>query len=300
MSEAITFANADFRTVNVYDIGHDSELNKNGENPTGIIPEMAKVFGHELSQAPEEANLGGLIALVGPAKTLQDNIAGVRESLGKNKSDDLAIDMARKWIDRSGLLVPVERSYMNPELVITEEDEFSLAVVTGGVRNWIERRAARLSVAIGKVSIGRVLLVGGNRAMKSAEGPGVKDGMTEAEYMETNLKPRFNEAGVSVDVMAVESGVGDEVMRAAASEIDPTSKILVASNAGAWVQNAGQFRRAAIQENPDFDANGEQLYVLSDSFPLGITGKEPTKTHQNPLSALGQILRNGQEIIRHQ
>ncbi len=72
----------------------------------------------------------------------------------------------------------------------------------------------------------------------------------------------------------------------------------MATNAGNWLQNSGQMLRSLVAH----DSGRIELpatYVISDAFELG-TGTEPAATHQNPFTALGQIVRNAQEIVRHQ
>lgn len=278
--ESLTFANFRPGVDSVYDIGG------------GVIREMADAFGHILGDGPKVDTLGQLITAVGPLKTLQDNIGHVQEVLG---TENDASNMVRNWVTRTGLLTPVERSFMTAE-VPTDVPE--LVVITGGVRNWMVRRA---DVARGLEPIGRILLVGGNRVMSAAEGPDVAPGMTEADYLERVVAPTFENATVA----SVESREASGVMAAAAQAITASGirNVTVASNAGAWVQNAGQLRRAlrgpAFAYGPGYDADGTELFVVSDGFPLG-TGDEPTATHQNPLTALGIIARNAQELTRHQ
>ena len=292
MSELLTFAN--FSPLReganaIYDIGKTIE-------GSGVITEMAKVFGHELTELPTAENLGKLIAAVGPAKELQQNIDGVQEVLGTSQD---AIGIARDWVERSGLLVPVERTFAGADT--TPRVQYDLSIITGGVRNWMHRRAELLE----QIPSWHVLLIAGNRPMKSAEGPDVEEGMTEQDYMREVIAPRMIGKGMLTDLVEVASSVGNEVMAEGARSIadivnmqDETVSVIVASNAGAWVQNAGQMRRAIRAINPDFDAQGDQLCVASDSFALG-TGAEPTATHQNPFSALGQIARNAQELAKH-
>ncbi len=281
MKRQVTFETFNPRTESVYEIGN------------GVMREMAEAFEYELTATPDVDNLGGLIGAVGPAKELQENIGRVQEELG---TDNGAVDIARDWVERSGLLAPVARSYMAPEQGIATQN-FDLAVISGGVRNWMLRRAERLVPELDKV--GRVLLVAGNRTMKTTEGPDVEEGMTEADYMDGVVRSLLTEAGVEVEMVRVDSGSGNEVMETAAEHIGSDESVLVASNAGAWVQNAGQLRRAIRKECPRFDETGNRLFVVSDSFPLG-TGQEPTATHQNPFTALGQIARGAQELVRHQ
>lgn len=273
-----TFESFNPRQDSVYDIGG------------GVVPEMAEVFGHDLSPKPDVENLGELIGKIGPAKTLQDNIGQVQEVLG---TGDSAVEIAAGWVERSGLLTPVERHYMHENIEVPEA--FDAAIITGGVRNWMVRRANVLQEAFeaGKQA-NEILLVGGNRVMNTSEGDDVAEGMTEADYLEAIVKPMLSGLGSAalVEVVSVDSNVGDEVMQAAADATD-AQKILVASNAGAWVQNAGQFRRAMLKRN-----GMVAVYAKSDSFPVALHG-EPPKTHQNPFTALGQIARNAQELTRH-
>ncbi len=281
MAARLTFENFKVDHFSVLDIGG------------GVVPEMARAFDVELATYPRADQLGELIAAVGPAKELQENIGRIQETLG---TDNDAVGIAQDWVERSGLLLPVSRSYMNakPEAGL---QNFDLAVVTGGVRNWMMRRASRLVPELDRVD--EVLLVAGNRAMKTTEGPDVEEGMTEADYMGSVVRGLLADSGVEVELVRVDSGIGDEVMDAAAEHIDASQSVLISSNAGAWVQNAGQLRRAVRSLHRGFDEDGSQLFVVSDSFPLG-TGSEPTSTHQNPFTALGQIARNAQELVRHE
>jgi hypothetical protein len=295
MTRALTFENFDLSSDglgSIYEIGADED------HPTGVIPEMASVFGHELSATPDETNLGELIKSVGPAKELQNNIALVRDILG---TDQDAVSIARSWSERSGLLTPVERSYFTAEQL---EGRVGLAVITGGVRNWMARRAQRLETLVHERGVDSVLLVAGNREMKATEGPDVEEGMSEADYMENIVARKISGLGIANNLIRVDSGVGDQVMEAGVVQTfelvsDESARIAVVSNAGAWVQNVGQFRRAAINKaGRQFDERGDQIFAVSDGFPLG-TGEEPTATHQNPFTALGQIARNAQELVRH-
>ncbi|MCA9331341.1 hypothetical protein KC968_00195 [Candidatus Saccharibacteria bacterium] len=279
--QLITFEKFNPSTDSVYSIGD------------GVISEMSEAFGHDLTIVPDVDNIGQLIGAVGPAKELQENIGLVQEKLGTSRN---SVEIATDWVDRSGLLLPVARSYMDVE-IDADEYNFDTAVITGGVRNWMMRRAERLMPELDRV--GRVALVAGNRLMKTTEGSDVQEGMTEADFMESVVGGLLSQAGVEVEVVHVDSGVGDEVMNAVAKHIDASDSILIASNAGAWVQNAGQLRRAVRSLHQGFDDDCSQLYVVSDSFPLG-TGEEPTTTHQNPFTALGQIARNAQELVRQQ
>lgn len=281
MSEQVTFKSFNPEAHSVYEVGD------------GVVHEMAQAFDHELAPRPNEENLGQLIGAIGPAKELQDNIDFVQEILG---TDQDATGIARSWVERSGLLIPVSRSFMHAERT-PGFDDITGALITGGVRNWMHRRAEHLLEFNGGTP--DTLLVAGNREMREAEGDDVEPGMTEADYMDSVIRDLLETAGVQVELIRVDSSVGDEVMDAAAKGVSRRDRMLVVSNAGAWVQNVGQFRRALRRTYPEADQTGEQVYTVSDGFSLG-TGKEPTATHQNPFSALGQVARNTQELTRHQ
>lgn len=301
MAEALTFASYRIDQDGldgIYKIGADKE------RPTGVIPEMAAAFGHELDSTPSVDNLGELIGRVGPAKELQKNIGLVQEVLGTDKD---AVSIARGWAERSGLLLPVQRYYITAE---SAKEPIDLAIITGGVRNWMQRRASRLIEFDNEVEIKRALLIAGNRPMRTAEGEDVEEGMTEADYMGEVImrKVEADGRGMAATLVAVDSGVGDRVMHKGVAEIikqdlvDLGSECLaVVSNAGAWVQNTGQFKRAigsVLTSSFAFDRRSDQLVAVSDGFPLG-TGTEPAATHQNPFTAAGQIARNAQELARH-
>jgi len=291
---SLTFANYSPMTdglEGIYRIG------ATGQHPQGVAREIATAFDHDLAPTPNVDNLGELIGKVGPAKELRDNIAMVQAKLETSRD---GIEVARGWAERSELLTGVERMYATAEQAWGAID---LAIVTGGVRNWMYRRGEALGALSAVPSIGSALLVGGNRQMKLSEGPDVEEGMTEADYLDSVIAPRLGEFGIRSEVLRVDSGFGDNVMEAAARKahelvaLDGDSHITIASNAGAWPQNAGQFRRAARGVYPAFDERGNQLEAIADEFPLG-TGEEPAATHQHPLSAVGQIVRNLQEFTR--
>lgn len=284
----VNFANFNPAEHSVYEIGGD------------VIPQIAEVFGHNLTTEPDEDNLGQLIGAVGPKKELQENID---KAVGRIGDSDDATELARSWVEKSGLLLPVERSFTDPDLDMPIG--FESVIITGGVANWMHRRAEKINdyVDSSRVMFEGVTLVAGFRPMKEAERADVIDGYTEADYMEEVIAKKLVSSGIAVkNVINVDSQVGDDVAEAAVEYgmTKDTKNVLVVSNAGAWVQNAGQIgramkRRLQLHENIADD----QLFVVSDGFPLG-TGEEPTSTHQNPFSALGQIARNAQELVRWQ
>lgn len=298
-TETLTFANFSpvaANPVDMYEIGAD-------QTRPGVIPEMAEAFGHILTSEPRTENLADFVAAVGPAKELQYNIARVQERLGTDQS---ALDIARDWVIRSGLLTPVKRSLMDVNQEWPEKP--STIVITDAIRNWMERRRslAEELIASNEVAIGSIMLASGRRMMSPSEGEGVTEGLTADEYMWGNLLPRLrgvgSKKGVGVYLTTTENTGGDEVMDSAVvaltRELNSSTPIIVASNAGAWLQNAAQLRQAIKRKYPDrspqkFDS---QLFVAAKRFELGVTGDEPKETHQNPFSALGQIARNALQL----
>ncbi len=294
---AVTFANFRLGEDSIYDIGG------------GTVTEIADRFGFNLDDVPNAPNLGALIGVVAPEKELQLNIAHAKEVLG---SDSLAI--ARSWVGRTALLEQVDRAYMSADAVASRTT-FDVAVVTDGVRNWMHRRG---QVLVRKAEAGvcaiRLVVAGGNRPMREAEGDDFIPGVPAYNYLVASVVPAVESSGMlwdkvkAEDIVVVPSSKGDEVMASLAERLYNTEfdfegdEILLATNAGNWVQNGGQLRRAFRSYSPQFDTNPEQrqLFIASDSFPVGETGDEPTATHQNPYSAIGIILRGAQELLRHE
>lgn len=292
----VTFENFAVARDSVYQIG---ATGANGADGTGgVIQDMAQAFGYQLSDRPDVDNLRGFITAIGPGKELRDNLPLVQERLGTEAD---AMSLARGWVERSGLLAPVQRGFLDPETQVGQD--IGCMLITGGVRNWMQRRAARAISFAGEGSGTEAILVAGSRPMKPAEGPDVIDGMTEAVYADRVLKPLLQDVDISVQIVAVVGSKGSEVAAAAAAAVAPYAHegrpIAVIGNAGNWPQNAGSVRRALRSALPSFDDDGSQLMVISDGFPLGETGVEPPATHQHPLTALGIIARNAQELVRH-
>jgi len=82
--------------------------------------------------------------------------------------------------------------------------------------------------------------------------------MTEADYLREFISIRLGRVGISSELLSVASGSGNEVMAAVVEKSDElvdlsSSRIVVVGNAGNWVQNGGQFLRAAKAKVPSFD-----------------------------------------------
>lgn len=281
MAEALTFS-----TFSPIRHSSDELMTLGG----GVVPEMAETFGVDLDHTPLTDALGDLIRAVGPSKELQANIEHAVAKLG-----DTALATSVDWVRRSGLLLPVSRSFMDADAPV--QGRVDVAVIRGGVRNWMSRRAAALEES--DVDVGRVLLAGASRPMGGSEGPDVTPGMLEHEYLTDVVAPRLNAAGFRVDTVAVDTRSGSDVARAITEQIGTDEKVLSVGTAGEWVQGGGQLRRALRERYEGFDEDGSQVMVVAPTFSLGETGTEPRETHQHPITALGIVARGAQEFSRH-
>jgi hypothetical protein len=261
----------------------------------GVLPEIAHALEFETSREPSTEELQALIGHIGPAKTLQDNIARVQERLG---TDQNAVALAADWVERSGVLQPLIRSIARPDVVVPRL--FDEAFIGGGVARWMLRRVAQAEdVTVQGLRIGQVTLPLGQRQMGEAEHDLVKEYAvrngtlpTEVEFGRSYILPRLRNAGLNVRLLDFDSQNGDEIMRMYAESGDLNDGLVLAlANAPSAIQTAGQCRIAAREVDGDFDHSGRQLFVASDTIDVARQG-EPAATHQNPFSALGQIARN--------
>ena len=278
----------------------------------GVAVEMADAFGASLSAQPTENELKSLVGAVGSAATLRDNVAHVQEVLG---TDQNALEIAQSWVNRSGLLTPVHRSYMNAEM---PEQQPDVVAMTDGMANWMQWRATNIvhGVEQGDIAVGTPVIMAANyRPMKTAERDDVEEGMTAYDYMEQVIVPQGSNLVVPRLVAVGERGKavasGEEVAAAVAQEVESdSSRVLVVSNAGAWQQAAGQMRRALRGRfDTDYDARGDRLSVLAASQikqPDGTykdiavgDGSEPRSQAQDPNAALGSVARGILEMRRH-
>jgi hypothetical protein len=286
----LTFAN--FNVVfadpaDIYKIGATEE-----SRWRGVLPEMAEAFGHTLATEPNEANLLELKKTVGQAKTLQDNIPGVQKHLGRDAN---AVARAQDWVTRTGFLEPVSRSYIHPDIGLPEDRNY-MAMMTDGTANWMDWRAEMLvSLAERMDYAAPTILVAGNDLMCVAENPRkVGKDMTRADYMRDHVQTYLGRRGIVAMVVAPQTDVGDRVMDAgtlALKKVGHSGAVVMASNGGAWSMNVGQMRRALMRA----DAPNYLFAVTEERVKLG-DGTQPASTHQNPFSALGQIVRNHLEL----
>ena len=259
----------------------------------GLLPVVAAAADFDLTKTPTAENLGALVGKVGPDKELQKNIGVVRDALGPEAKEQIA-----DWIESSGILFPVERGFVD-NIALPEKTD--AIVWSGGVANWMLRRAA-FTQRFDPENVGRVFLPLGNRKMKPGEHQLVKTYEkqrgklpTEYEFARTYVLGGLMVAGFEPKpkILPVGENDGDKILDAL-FEREPDlldGTITVVSNAPNAIQAAGQLRLAAVRADVSFDMRGDQLFMASDSIPLARQG-ESAKTHQNPETALGQLVRN--------
>lgn len=270
------------------------------EGEQGVLAEIRAAFGVDADSDPKT-----VIGAVAPHKDLQDNIAhgvevlsrpGVQTHLGYPEGTS-PFRIARDWCQRSGLQVAVARPLLRPgELA----GQFDAVVLPDRVTNWVQRMGTVvLEHVVDGVEMDRVVAVSSLRRVGEDESPDYDPGTPSNVVMfDAVRRLRDRELFGSVELLYVDSGKGSDVMYAAARHLSEhldltTAKVLLPAVAGNWLQTGVQARAAFRQANPEFDIDREnpQLYVVSDSFPLGVTGQEPKITHQNPMSGLGNLVR---------
>ena len=267
---------------NVYGLAH------------GLLIDIAEKAEYELGNAPTEARLKGLIEVLGPEKELQKNIELVKSNLGNAANETIA-----NWVDRSGILAPLDRNFV---INVQGPEEVDSVVMTGGVARWMLRREAVVR-SLDPEKVGMFYLPLGTREMKPTEHQMVTNWVktndrnpTEYEFGRDYIMSSLRGAGIpwlKMIAIEVDSENGDEVLGALFVEfpqvLDGTVKVV--SNAPNGIQAAGQLRIIAQDHDPGFDKYTDQLSVITDAIPLARKGEKPA-THQNPVTALGQLARN--------
>ncbi len=311
--QVVRFDNFRVGVDSVHGIGAvpDPDTAKSGP---GVAEDIKTAFGYEGD------DLGGLIGHVAPHRELQLNIDFAKATLSDpavqarlGQEGRTAAEIARSWSERSGLQTEVFRPFMSPADGPVER--FEAAEIPERVPNWLERMGDT-AIKLGRqYPIGILALASSDREIGPDEKPGVAEGTPSESYMEQTLLPRLEagrtreeaEAGDdsgrpvfgSVEMIKTGEKAGDAVMAGAAAALAErgidlaTAKIVVFSVAGNWMQTGVQARQGLQTVYPDFDRDpaDRQLWVKSDTFPIGLTGDEPKTTHQNPFSAIGNVLR---------
>lgn len=271
----------------------------------GVLPQIAEAAQIDIGDEPSAEAIRNLIGAVGPDKELQKNIGTVLEVLG-----DQATERAADWVDQSGVLSSVSRPFVSNDSIplANPKDPFSAevdtAIIPGGIANWMLRRRNWLE-RFDPAGIGEVYLPTSMREMGPAEHKLVNTHSlfqdrkpTETEFARVFIQPLLERARFTVYSLDYGLKDGEQIMRAMIQEEireDPDRfaeiKLLVVGNAPSVIQAAGQVRQAAREADPTFDEDGSQLFMTGDTIPVA-RNQEGTATHQNPLTALGQIARN--------
>jgi len=269
----------------------------------GLLREMAAAFNYNPLVSPTEEDLSSLVHEIGPHKELQKNIQHVKDVLG---GPDTARQICIKWMERSGVLKALSGSFVNPGAGMPEGISFDAVIIRDGVANWMLRRLM-LALRLDPKTVNRVVLAMGDRLMGSVEHQLVASfiertgaGPFVGEFAEIFMVPALKAAGFThiVNPPWLTSD-GDEVCDAVFGNLPELLRgtVLVVGNAPNTIQAAGQLRAAARRVDPSFDADDPQLFMMGDFFPLAYND-EPSATHQNPISGIGQIVRNALFLYR--
>ncbi len=261
-----------------------------------LLPQMAHMFDYDLESSDDKVDaIQGLIGAIAPEKELQKNIEFMRTKLGPS-----ALAIAIEWVESSGVMKPLDRAFRDNTSLT--EDGVDTVLWSGGVANWMLRRR-NLTETLDPSKVGRVVLPLGQRAMGDHEHQLVETlrnrnafsgVVTEYDFGDKYIKDTLVSAGFNIRTIPVESTSGTEIIEKAFDTerglTDDT--ILVVGNAPNVIQAAGTVRQVGREFKRSFDSGSDpQLYMYGDSIQLARHG-EGTKFHQNPVSALGQILRN--------
>lgn len=282
--ETLTFAN--FRPG----IDEVSHIGATADRP-GVEQELRNAFGLD-----EDATLKDLVGVMAPHSRLQENIAFGVEVLGRPEVQERLgypvgtspFLIAGKLCTRTGLQDTVARPLLSMGPLA---EKFDAAIMPDRVPNWVGRMA---KIAIEQTAKGTDIEIKRVTAVLGGEKPASQDAMEQAVHLDMKGIPLI---GVRELLNSADKS-GRGVMRTAARHLDgqldlATAKILLPTVAGNWMQTGVQALESIREFAPTFDTDPEnpQLYVVANHFPLDETGDEPTTTHQNPISALGNAGR---------
>jgi len=310
----VRFDNFNILNDNVEDIGAvRTDDGATIEQGMGVFAQLRTAFNYEAQ------DFRGLIGAVAPHRELQKNIDHVVETFAQPEvKEKLGVDpsltgfqVAKGICDASGLQTKVFRPVYASGLSLPHR--FNVGLLPERVPNWMERMAD-LAISVGrKYDIDELNLISSTREIGPDEKPGVEAGTPSEDYMQDKLETRLkagqirgedliNSGKVFDKVSLTKTGekTGEIAMQKAVERLVDSgldvrkAKVLVFSVAGNWVQSIAQARLAFKSIYPGFDSNEDpQIYVVCDEFPAGETGQEPKTTHQNPASAIGNVVRKG-------
>jgi|GEM_PF-2488949 len=266
----------------------------------GLLTELADRVNVVLSKPNGPSDL---VARFGKKETLRENNL---EAI----TDVMSLEEAADYVERSGIMEPLNRSLWTPDLVGgTDLPLF----VTGAVANWQDRTANVITLLPGQSDVHTAV---GNRKMGSTDTERSNESFqkyvatfeeepTEAIYFERFIKERLEDAGRQVVFQGYKNAKGDEI----AQKYIQSEKgavlldgVMVARVANAGLQLALQLRKEARVVRPDFDSKEHpDLFIVTDGvsefFKVARTDEEarPENAHkfQHPVTALRQAVVTG-------
>lgn len=264
-----------------------------------LIPEMAEAFEMPLGEEPSADELGALVGAIGTKKTLQENLSGAKAWLTEwTGSEEQAAELAVQWMGRSGVQSALDRSLWTSQVATPADVPI---VITGAVANWQDRVAQLLEgrpatsifIPVGNREMGSPTeVINENVQAFQAEEERLP---LEHEYAQEFVAPLLRAAGCEVELVAYETGNGQEIAQRFVEDREELfgQPVAFARVANAGIQLACQFREAARQAGIAFDTDSSspESFVLTDSYPVARTPEElaNAKRYQNPFTGIRQI-----------
>lgn len=273
------------------------------ELANGLLPRIAETMNFHMPYTdnsvgervyiPGEQVLRDFVGATGPDKELQKNIGELTDALG-----DDAVEVTAGWIEtESGMMIPADRYFARPKSAPKKVDK---GVFGGGVFRWPLRRTVLGMSLDPEMFEDGLTLYGSTRLVKPGEHQLARrferihgHMATENDIMKEYMKPMLELAGHKVDVVEPETANGDKALDYLFGKNPGLlgKSILMLTNTPNSIQAAGQLRLAALRADIRFDSNGDQLSMKGDGAPVARHGEKPD-THQNSISAVGQLARN--------
>ncbi len=274
------------------------------ELANGLLPRIAETINFDIPSeqdgsgkrvhVPSEPLLRDFVKATGPDKEFQKNIGKLTEVLG-----DAAVEVAADWVEtESGIMRPVDRYFARPEQAPKQVD---VGVFGAGVFRLPLRRTILAMGLDPEMFKDGLVLYGGTRLVKPTEHQLARrferttgHMPTETEIMNEYMKPMLELAGHKVDVVEPETSKAKEALDYLFNKKPELlgKSILVITNTPNSIQATGVLRLAARRADSSFDSNGDQLSMKGDGIAVARHGEKP-ETHQNPITAVGQLVRNG-------
>lgn len=306
-----------------------------GDNPAalagGVLKEIAEATNFDLSATPTEEEIKDLTGSIARNREFQENIGRVSKHLGSDATEVMA-----DWVERSGVLKPVERAFTDPSIPLPNKFGF-VVVQSDVVMNWFLRRKGQAE-RLDPEAVGELLLVAGTRKVKPGEHQLAatinRNKRREADLVEEKDEPKpetdeekkaqkkereehyptapellktlrviegLKAAGFNAHLIEVDGSSGREVLNGLIEQRPALleNAVMAIGNAPSTIQAAGQLQDAARRIDAGFNSSGDQLFMKGDTIQVARNGESPA-THQNPETALGQIVRNAKYVLLNQ